>query len=122
MKTKEKLQEELIKILQSFVPNLQNDEYNKLKIELAELKEEEPKQSAEIILNKHLKKINATKDIYNPKEWILFLKAMEEYRQQGMPTEEEIRDAGQQSCATDNEWKGFTKGAKWMINKWKGDK
>ena len=41
MKTKEKLQEELIKILQSFVPNLQNDEYNKLKIELAELKEEE---------------------------------------------------------------------------------
>ena len=43
MKTKEKLQEELIKILQSFVPNLQNDEYNKLKIELAELKEEEPK-------------------------------------------------------------------------------
>jgi len=47
-------------------------------------------KETEKILLKHLSKINATKDVYHPKEWKLFLKAMEEYRQQEILTDKEI--------------------------------
>jgi len=141
MKTKEKLQEELIKILQSFVPNLQNDEYNKLKIELAELKEEEPKQSAEAPLN--------AKDIYfnlcakyidSMDRSDVVSMAMEEYRQLGMPTKQDACDRSNKDMemySDPEEMQSKMMGRKelqeaayangylncfdWLINKWKGE-
>ena len=132
MKTKEKLQEELIKILQSFVPNLQNDEYNKLKIELAELKESTPQvtpQGAEEILERYAEGINEDGSPYLSNKSII--KAMEEHRQQGRPTEEEIgykadehsEFIGVGGIKNNNIARqvSFMQGARWAINKWKGE-
>ena len=53
--------------------------------------------------------------------WDYILKAMQEYRQQGMPTEEEIRDAAIEYEKTIGNIHDFKNGVNYVINKWKGE-
>ena len=93
------------------------------------IKEEEPKQSAEEILERYAEGINEDGSPYLSNKSII--KAMEEYRQQGRPTEEEIgykadehsEFIGVGGIKNNNIARqvSFMQGARWAINKWKGE-
>ena len=143
MTKKEKLQEELTEHYKMYydsihspqVISLNEDLWNQHLIELeqqlAELKEEEiscekcflfqqwtpkdnqfkePKQSAEEFLK--------SKCLFTYAEIELIAPLLEEYRQHGIPAEEEIEKKFE--CHANS--KCYMEGAKWMLNKWKGEK
>jgi len=115
---------------------------------LAELKEEEPKQSAEEIkfaeLSENLFNLAALDNGWlecslSPQDCITLLdwfkvNVLTKYRQQGIPTEEEISieaydedmpmEGDQHTfkyAFDDDQAEAFISGAKWAVNKWKGE-
>ena len=88
--------------------------------------QEEPKQSAEEILEKHHEYVLTLDYIFDN-----IIEAMEEHRQQGRPTEEEIgykadehsEFIGVGGIKNNNIARqvSFMQGARWAINKWKGE-
>ena len=159
---KEKLQEELIQLEQELDVCKRNvlagyEAYQadveireriieKTKSQLAEMKEEEPKQSAEEIkfaeLSENLFNLAALDNGWlecslSPQDCITLLdwfkvNVLTKYRQQGMPTEEEAGKANsellQKRLFREEDINpvsyslGFKDCAKWALNKWKGDK
>ena len=147
---KEKLQEELIEVYSNTIdPTMPIAIFNKIKTlkqQLAELKEEEPKQSAEEIkfaeLSENLFNLAALDNGWlecslSPQDCITLLdwfkvNVLTKYRQQGMPTEEEAGKANsellQKRLFREEDINpvsyslGFKDCAKWALNKWKGDK
>ena len=94
--------------------------YDHIFLKLAELKEQQPEQSAEEILDKVI-------ELNNPKPFTKFqryitLKAMQEYRQQGMPSDEEIsRKLDALNFKTSKEREDAYDAIDYVINKWKGE-
>ena len=107
--------------------------YDDIFLKLAELKEQDqqPEQSAEEILENNGILVNVDGNEYLKYGITLnkIRKAMQEYRQQGMPTEEEIWDWIEKEMPiddTDEEVNRYCRKAvrlfgQWLLNKWKGE-
>ena len=138
---KEKLQEELIGLLKAPRYHEINERIKTVEQQLAELKEEDPKLSAEEIkfaeLSENLFNLAALDNGWlecslSPQDCITLLdwfkvNVLTKYRQQGMPTEEEIKKEAMEQEGVGYRYSkdihytsDFIDGAKWMLNKWKG--